>query len=415
MLARSGDGVNPREANTSSTDLLKSSETVSLSHDTPFLMPHSALILAGFADKNASLFRRFQVPLGDPAAWVDIHGHTIALVRDLEMDRVRQKSHADHVTCPAEHIPPLGLSADRETATAQATVQLLRSKKIETVITDRSLPFLFAWHLQQAEIEVRYDEELGVLDRRTKSDQEIEALAKAQSVTEEVMLIVLRRIAGAKADAEGRLSVDGEVLTSEGLQSFAAMQFLQRGFSMGHGAIIATVPQVADCHHSGSGAIYTRHPVVVDLFPRDESSRYNGDCTRTIVHGQASQTVEAMHAAVVEAKLAAESKLVAGNLASDVHKASEETLKQHGYPTSRGTITDAPSIQHGTGHGIGLDVHEPILLDEGGGEMLEGEVFTVEPGLYGRTDGGVRVEDMLVVTEGEPRTLNRLPFGLDWS
>ncbi len=372
-------------------------------------------LLAGYAEKNASLFRRLAVPLGDPAAWIEIGGQSIALVRDLEMDRVRLRSKANQVTCPAEHVPPVGLSADRETATAQATVQLLRSKKIESVTVDRTLPFIFTWHLQQAEIEILYDEELGVLDRRVKSDQEIEMLAKAQSVTEAVMRMMCERVAGAKADNDGKLSASGEPLTSENMRSFAALEFLRRGFSMTHGAIIATVPQVADCHHDGSGALVTGHPVVIDLFPRDDSSRYHGDCTRTVVHGEPSPAVKAMHLAVCEAKSAAEKVLVAGNLASEVHQASERVLLKHGYKVSRGVITDEPSIQHGTGHGIGLDVHEPILLDDGGGEMFAGEVFTIEPGLYGRHDGGVRIEDMLVVGETEARNLNQLPSGLDWS
>lgn len=221
-------------------------------------------------------------------------------------------------------------------------------------------------------------------------------------------------IARADASADGSLKHQGEPLTSQSVRSMAAIEFMKRGFSMGHGAIVATAPHVADCHHAGDGPLYTERPVVVDLFPRDDSSRYWGDCTRTVVHGQASDTVKAMHAAVVEAKAASEAALTAGNKADAVHKAAENVLLAHGYPSSRGIITDHPSIQHGTGHGIGLDVHEPILLDHGGGEIMEGEVFTIEPGLYGRNDGGVRVEDMLVVTAGEARNLNALPDALCW-
>ena len=184
---------------------------------------------------------------------------------------------------------------------------------------------------------------------------------------------------------------------------------------MGHGAIVATAPHVADCHHPGTGPLLTGVPVVIDLFPRDDASRFWGDCTRTVVHGQASDVALAMHRAVVDAKQAAIERLRPGATASSVHQASESLLQQRGFGCSRGTVTDYPSIQHGTGHGIGLDVHEPILLDEGGGEIFAGEVFTVEPGLYGRRDGGVRVEDMLVVTEDGPQNLNRLHEGLDWS
>lgn len=376
--------------------------------------PHTARIMAGFADKNASLFKRLGVPLGDPAAWIELDSRRIALVRDLEMDRVSLKGHADDVTCPAQHPPPAGLSPDRETATAEAAAQLLRSAKVEEVFADRSLPYIFVWHLQQAEIVVLYDDTLGVNDRRQKTHQEVEALAAAQSVTEEVMRLMCERVAACQVADDSSLIDSGESLTSERLRSMAAIEFLKRGFSMGHGAIVATAPLVADCHHAGEGPLYTGRPVVIDLFPRDDSTRFWGDCTRTVVHGEASPTVTSMHAAVIAAKAAATSLLKAGNTADAVHKAADQLLIQHGFPVSRGTITDHPSIQHGTGHGIGLDVHEPILLDHGGGELLEGEVFTIEPGLYGRNDGGVRVEDMLVVTAGEPRNLNTLHEGLDW-
>ena len=372
-------------------------------------------LLAGIADKNASLYRRLQVPLGDPAAWVETDSMRIALVRDLEMDRVRQRSHADDVTCPAEHAPPTGLSPDRETATAEAVVQLLRSQHIEEVFADRSLPYIYAWHLQQAEIDVHYDEELGVLDRRVKTHQEIDALKAVQAITEEVMRLMCETIARCDADSDGVLRLDGESLTSERVRNVAAVEFMKRGCSMSHGAIVATAPHVADCHHPGEGVLRSGVPVIVDLFPRDESSRYWGDCTRTVVHGEASDQVKAMHEAVVEAKAAATAALVADATADSVHKAAEKVLVKHGFKISRGKLSERPTIQHGTGHGIGLDLHEPILLDHGGGLVLSGEVFTVEPGLYGRRDGGVRIEDMVVVGDGQPRVLNELPEALDWS
>jgi Xaa-Pro aminopeptidase len=336
------------------------------------------------------------------------------MVRDLEMDRVRQRSDAHIVTCPAEHEGKDQLSADRETATAQAAAQLLLSEGVSEVTADRSLPYIYAWHLQQVGITVDYDPSLGVMDRRSKSEREIEALATAQRVTEEVMQMMCELVARSTAAADGVLQHDGETLTSERIKSLAAIEYMKRGFSSGHGSIVATAPHVADCHHSGEGPLRTEVPIVIDLFPRDESTRYWGDCTRTVVHGQPSDTVKAMHAAVLEAKAAATALLTAGNQAGDIHQASEDVLRKHGYPISRGSITDHVSIQHGTGHGIGLDLHEPILLDTGGEAVLAGEVFTVEPGLYGRQDGGVRVEDMLVVTDGEPRNLNSLQAGLDW-
>ncbi|MEM8666102.1 MAG: M24 family metallopeptidase [Planctomycetota bacterium] len=376
--------------------------------------PDIARIMAGFPDKNASLFRRIGVPLGDPAAWIELDSRRIALVRDIEMDRVQQVGHADDVTTPAEHPPPAGLNPDRETATAEAAAQLLRSAKVEKVYADRSLPYVYAWHIEQAEIEVSYDPDLGVMDRRQKTHQELEWLAQSQRVTEEVMRHLCELVARCSVADDGTLVHEGKTLVSDDVHAMAAIEFMKRGYSMGHGAIVATAPHVADCHHRGEGPLKTGVPVIIDLFPRNDTTRYWGDCTRTVVHGQPSPMVQSMHKAVVEAKAAATAQLRAGNTAESVHLASDAVLRQHGFPMSRGQLSDEASIQHGTGHGIGLDVHEPILLDHGGGEILEGEVFTIEPGLYGRNVGGVRVEDMLVVTQGEAKNLNQLHEGLDW-
>ena len=190
---------------------------------------HHARIMAGYAASNASLLRRFGVALGDPAAWIELDQQTIALVRDLEMARVREASHANIVTCPADHTPPNGLSPDRETATAEAMVQILRSAHVEEVTADRTLPYLFTWHLQQAEIIVKYDPDLGVLDRRSKTESEIAALRVAQGHTETVMRMVCELIASSETDDEGQLIHEAEILTSQRVRDIAAIEFLKLG------------------------------------------------------------------------------------------------------------------------------------------------------------------------------------------
>ncbi|WP_233148280.1 M24 family metallopeptidase [Rhodopirellula sp. MGV] len=377
-------------------------------------MSQNVKLFAGIAEKNATLFRRVRVGLGDPAAWVETDTGQFAIVRDLEMDRVRKNCSAEKVYCPADLAPPEGLDADRETATAQALAQFCVKQGYEMVTVDRTFPFIFAWYLSQAGIDVGYDSDLGVVDRRQKSEQEIGWLAEAQAETEAVMRVMCEMIANAAVNSDGLLTHGGEILTSDSVRAMAATEFMNRGYSMSHGAIIATAPHVADCHHAGEGPLSTGVPIVVDLFPTNQKTRYCGDCTRTVVNGEPTDTVKKMHAAVVAAKAAATAQLITGSSGDAVHKATEQALTEAGYKSSRGTITDEPSIQHGTGHGIGLEVHEPILLDFGGGTLLEREVFTIEPGLYGRVDGGVRIEDMLVVRDDQAENLNRLHEGLDW-
>ena len=92
-------------------------------------------------------------------------------------------------------------------------------------------------------------------------------------------------------------------------------------------------------------------------------------------------------------------------------------IEAGGYSMVRGDArhdVSVPTMRHGTGHGIGLEVHEPILLDQGGGEILANEIFTVEPGLYSATLGGVRVEDMVLATAGGHEILSPLHEGLNW-
>ncbi len=154
--------------------------------------------------------------------------------------------------------------------------------------------------------------------------------------------------------------------------------------------------------------------MIVDIFPTIARDTLLGRLHAHCVHGQPSDEVVKMHRAVVAAKAAACAALLPGASADSVHAATKSTLAAHGYQFARGQISDQAVMPHGTGHGVGLEVHEPILLDDNGGTLMAGEVLTVEPGLYGRTHGGVRVEDMLVVQAGSPLNLNRLPEGLKW-
>jgi len=164
----------------------------------------TATLIAGIPAENPTLFRRLRLAAGDPAAWTKLDSRTMVVVRDIETARAREAGTADETLCPADLAPPQGLSADRATATAEAVTELFRREGVRQVRTDRTLPFIFAWHLQQAGIEVAYDPELGVLDRRTKGEAELAALARAQGVTEEAMEMACRTVATARAAADAR-------------------------------------------------------------------------------------------------------------------------------------------------------------------------------------------------------------------
>ena len=191
---------------------------------------------------------------------------------------------------------------------------------------------------------------------------------------------------------------------------------LEEGYS-NPGAIVAGGPEGADCHNLGSGPLHTEQPVIIDIFPCNRKTLYNGDCTRTAVHGDIPPQVAAMHQTVVEAKQAASAVVRPGVTGEEVHRAAIGVIEANGYGVGLPSEKDDDSycaMVHGTGHGIGLDVHEPPLLDLGGPELVAGDALTIEPGLYCRAIGGIRVEDMVIVTLDGSINLNRLPEGLDW-
>ena len=373
-------------------------------------------LLAGVPSTNPALYHRIRFSVGDPAALVDLPGKSILILRDIEMGRARQHARADEIACPADFAPEGGLSGDRETATAQAAAECLRRAGVKRVDSDRSLPLIYAHVARAAGIEVVCDPAMGVLERRAKNLQEIEWLQRAQQVTESAVSMACELIATADVGGGGLL-VDGRPLTSERVRLALDLFLLEKEFDNPR-AIIAAPPHSGDCHHAGAGPLRTGEPVIVDVFPRDRRTLYWGDCTRTVVHGEPSEAVRKMHAAVVEAKAAATAAVRPGVTGEQVHAATVEVIRRHGYPTGlppAGAPPEFTSMPHGTGHGCGLECHEPPLLDAGGPPLVIGDCLTIEPGLYSVAHGGVRVEDMVVVTETGCRTLNRLPEGLEWA
>ena len=382
---------------------------------------NGAIVMAGIPELNAALYRRLRFSVGDPAALVEIpqsDGSTQStlILRDIEMHRARQHARADQIACPADFSPESGLSGDRETATAQSAAECLRRGGVKEVFADRTLPLIYADIIRQAGINVVCDAEMGILDRRAKDEQEIAWLREAQNATEDAMEMACRIVCRADVRADGVLLHENQPLTSERLRAIVDHFLLERGYT-NPPPIIAGGPTGSDCHNIGSGELRTGWPVIVDIFPRNRATHYNGDCTRTAVNGEISDTLQQMHAAVVKAKAAATAATRPGATGEEVHLATRQSMLASGFNMGLPGPDDADSfctMPHGTGHGIGLDVHEPPLLDMKGPPLVVGDALTIEPALYRRDLGGIRVEDMVIVTADGCENLNKLPEGLVW-
>lgn len=384
-------------------------------------MAFTPYVIAGIPADNKTLYHQIRFVVGDPTALVvhERHGkpHRQLIIRDIEMDRAKQHARVDSVNCPADFAPSGGLPGERETATAMSVAEYLRRNDIREVRADRTLPLSYAHEIMQAGIRLVYDPALGTMERRTKTPEEVELLQTAQRDTERVVRRVCEMIAHATPDRSGVLQHDGAALTSERLFTWIDIELLKLGYDNPHLSIIAGGTQGGDCHNRGTGPLMTGQPVIVDIFPKSKKTLYHGDCTRTVVHGEIPPRIQQMHSAVVAAKAASTRIIRAGVTGDAVHRETVRVLGEHGFPSGF-PPADAPrdfaSCPHGTGHGLGLEVHEPPLMDFKGIELVAGDCVSVEPGLYGPHLGGVRVEDIVIVTSDGVRNLGSLPEALTW-
>jgi Xaa-Pro aminopeptidase len=382
-----------------------------------------AIVMAGVPATNMLLFHRIRFRVGDPVALMEWGAGSGArartlILRDIEMDRARAHARADAFACPRDFEPAGGLSGDRETATAQALAECLRRAGARKAVSDRTFPAIFAHHLMLAGISLRCEPSLFITDRRAKDEAEIAAMRASQAMTERAIELACRMIARASAGADGTLSHAGATLTSERVRGEIDAFLARAGFDNPR-SIVAGGPQGGDCHHDGTGPLRTGEPVIIDIFPRSKATGYWGDSTRCVVHGTVPPEVARMHATVIRAKAAATAAVRAGVTGETVHAATRAVIEAAGFGMGlppAGAPPEWCGMVHGTGHGLGLDVHEPPLLDRGGPELVTGDVITIEPGLYSHAIGGIRIEDAVTVTpHGAVNLGTGLSEGLDWS
>jgi Xaa-Pro aminopeptidase len=208
--------------------------------------------------------------------------------------------------------------------------------------------------------------------------------------------------------AEGTLQLEGDPLTSERIKTAIERTLLDRGYAMDQ-TIVASGADGAVPHERGSGPIAVDEPVIVDIFPRSKTTNYHADMTRTFLKGEPDQRIRAFYETTREAKSAALDLVEPGVTGEAVHDAVCDVYEAAGYATLRADESTETGFIHSTGHGVGLDVHEDPSIGPGGEGLEPGHVITIEPGLYDPAVGGVRIEDLVVVTEDGHENLTEYP------
>ncbi|MGB3943744.1 MAG: Xaa-Pro peptidase family protein [Methanothrix sp.] len=316
------------------------------------------------------------------------------LVSGMEAGRAKKESAADEVAATSDYGMKEKLAAFSRPEDAYVAVlkEFLRDHAVEKLGVFGDFPVRVYSDLA-ADFEVSVMESPVSRWREVKTPREIDLIRSAQSACEEAMRAAVGMIRRSRPAGE-ELIFDRSPLTSEMVKSAIDLVLLRGGFEAPE-TIVAGGPDAADPHCGGSGPLPPDSPIVIDIYPRSKRGRYFADMTRTVLRGEADPEVVEIYGAVLAAQEAGIAAVGAGATGKAVHATVCEVFQEWGYPEVEGR-----GFIHSTGHGVGLAVHERPSLSEVGGVLAEGNVVTVEPGLYYPDLCGVRLEDMVVVREG---------------
>ena len=331
------------------------------------------------------------------------------LVSALEAARARKSCPSAILHTPAELFSD---SVPRRRTLSDQMLALVRKLGFRAVEAGPYFPLGAARALERGGIRVRLAAGPAFPRRAVKSPREIACIAKSQRAAVAALRAAVRAIREASVSPSGLLKRGGKILTSEMLKDLIERTLLARGCTA-DGTIVAVGPQGARPHDVGSGPLRAGVPIVIDIFPRDKTTGYWGDVTRTVVRGRASEPIRRMHRAVLGAQKLALSMVRPGVESRAVQLAVEDYFRKAGFETKLSPPGKECGFIHSVGHGVGLDVHESPGLRNEPGRLSAGHVVTVEPGLYYPGLGGIRIEDTVVVTRTGHKILASFPKKLE--
>jgi Xaa-Pro aminopeptidase len=375
------------------------------------------LLVIGAPQHDATAYHLSGFLAPDPVIWIRASGKSYLAVSALEYGRAEKEAPADELVS-FDELELSRLARELKSgarAFAAATANLIErvGANGSPVTVPPHFGVAYADELRSRGVRIEPYGRLFADLRRAKSQAEISHIEEAQRAIEGACAHAVGILEEAEISSDGTLRWRGEPLTSEVLRAEMEVEILRRGCAADEGTIAAGGPQAADPHERGSGPLRAREAIILDIFPRSQTSRYYADMTRTFVKGEPGDELQAMYDAVLEAQEAAVSMIRAGVNGRDVHERVSDILHERGYKTGKHDQKPGEPLTegffHGTGHGVGLEVHEAPRVSPVDEELRAGDVVTVEPGLYKPGVGGVRIEDLVVVTEDGCRNLTNFP------
>ncbi|GAV19439.1 Xaa-Pro aminopeptidase [Mariprofundus micogutta] len=357
----------------------------------------SARLIISDSEHDADMLYASGIFVPDAFIAIEIDAEWHGLFSPLEVDRARKNSRFSHVHLDT----PLRTVAENLNRSGLASVAaaFLSEHAITRVEVPGHFPLAYADALKSWGFKVKASEGAFFPSRAIKSEQEIRYLAHAEKLTRQSMQQAETYLAACSIGDDNILrdSQSGKKVKAADVRRAIETFLIGNGAMPAH-TIVACGREGADPHNIGSGYIRAHQPIIIDIFPRILATGYWGDMTRTYVKGKATPEIKKIYNTVREGQDIGLSMVKDGVDGPSIHQAITAHFDNRGFPTRmvRGKQT---GFFHGTGHGVGLQIHEAPGISPRPGTLKTGQVVTVEPGLYYPGLGGVRIEDMVVVRD----------------
>ena len=342
----------------------------------------------------------------DPFLCLIAGSRTILVMSDLEMDRAKRESKATHVWSWTQ-MAKRAVTAAKPPRAEHVIAACLKRLGVKAVEVPASFPLGLARKLEALKIRVRVGSEPFWPEREIKTRDEVRMIEASLRAAEAGLLAGIDALKATRIGRDGWLYSGSAKFTSEDLRGVVDTT-IQRLGGIPVRTICAGGDQAVDPHEMGHGPLHAHSPIVMDIFPRSQATGYFGDLTRTVVRGRASEKLKEVYALVEEGTQLGHRSIHDGADGRGIHEDILALFDSRGFKTGmkNGRMQ---GFFHGTGHGLGLEIHEAPSISRRGSILRAGHVVTVEPGLYYLGIGGVRIEDVALVTKSGSRNLTRVP------
>lgn len=361
-------------------------------------------------EHDTDLYYATRMFVPDAFPFLEVRGRKIMVMNDLEIDRAKKQATVDNVWSINPFIEAAKKKHKRHTS-ADVIYEILRKAKVKKVQMPSNTSFALVDSLRKKGIKIISGGNPFYPQRLIKTRDEVKLIEKSQRVVFAAMKQVEDTLRASRVKG-GKLYFKGSVLTADSVRSIIDVFLMEKG-CVAADTIVACGVHSIDPHDAGSGALKPNEAIIVDIFPRSLKTRYYGDATRTFCKGKASPALKKMYGVVKKGQELGIKKLKAGVNGHKVHKAIVALFDSEGYPTGE-KDGRMQGFFHSTGHGIGLDLHEsPTRVGPVDQKMKAGNVVSVEPGLYFKGVGGVRIEDLVHITKRGCEILSGYPKKLE--